>query len=513
MRVRNVSALLLVVGIMLSACSGTTTTSPTTGGAAASAQPKTGGTLRIGTSADVLTMDLPSYRGVQDLLIGSLIFDALAYQDKDGKLQPGLATSWKQTDPVTYVFTLRQGVKFQDGTPFNATAVKRYFERAIKGVKSARFYEMTKTITADTDSQVTFVLKNAFTPFLANVAFTTGFLQSPSSMDKSDEEISRNPVGTGPYKLTEWVAADHMTLVRNDLYWGPKPKLDKIIVRFIADDNTRMAALEAGEVDVIQNAPPHRAADLKKSSTLQLLTRPYAQSFWLAMTASYGPLKDKRVRQAIAMAVDRKSLVQNVTEGINREATGFIPPELMDSKTKPVVGDTAAAKKLLADAGYPTGFKIELWSPSGQYLKDNDQSAALQPMLKAIGVDVQIKNMTYAAYSDALRRHEGQLFVLGWAHTSSPDGFYRGVFLSTSTSNWSDYKNPAVDVLLNKAVAEPTLEAAVKDWQEVDQLLVDDAAGAPISFSSLIYASSKKVHDFFPTAFGIFDGIAGAWIE
>jgi peptide/nickel transport system substrate-binding protein len=184
----------------------------------------------------------------------------------------------------------------------------------------------------------------------------------------------------------------------------------------------------------------------------------------------------------------------------------------MDLSVKPIVGDVAAAKKLMVDAGYAKGFSIELWTPNGTYLKDNEQAQAIQPMLKLIGIDAKIKAMDYAAYSDGLRRHEGQLFVLGWAHTTTPDGFYRGVFLSTASSNWSSYKNGKVDGLINKAVAETSSETALKTWRELEQMLVDDAAGVPISYSSLLYVATKKVHDFYPTAFGMWD-IKSAWIE
>jgi peptide/nickel transport system substrate-binding protein len=465
----------------------------------------------IGTSQDVLTLDLPNYRSTQDLLVGGLMFDTLVVYDKDAKLQPGLAETWKQIDPTTYEFTLRKGVKFTDGTPLDGDAVKAHFERSMKALKGQRFHDMIKTITVSAE-KLTFTLSRPYTPFLGNLAFGTGGIQSPASIKQYGDQIAFNPVGSGPYKLADWQRGVSMRFVRNPDYWGTKPRLDEITVKFVQDESTRMASLEAGELDVIQNAPPQRAAELKNSKTLQLITRPYAQSFWLGFTATNQYLKDVRVRRAIAMVVDRTGLVNNVTEGIARVATGFLPPELAASTIKPITGDVAAAKQLLADAGYPSGFSIDLWAPNGTYLRDKEIAQAVQAPLKSIGVNANIRVLEYAAYADGLNRHEAGLFVLGWAHTSAPDAMLRGVFQSKSAANWSAYKNDNIDKLIDDAVAQPSYDQAVKIWQQIDQALIDDAAGVPIYWSTLLYATSAKVHDFFPTPLGMWD-VNTTWKE
>jgi peptide/nickel transport system substrate-binding protein len=501
----------LIVALVLGACSQSGVPVPSGGTSAAPASPKVGGTLAIGTSQDVLTLDLPNYRSTQDLLIGSIVFDTLVVYDKDAKLQPGLAESWKQIDPLTYEFKLRKGVKFTDGTPLDGDAVKSHFERSMKALKGQRFHDMIKTITVSGET-LTFVLSRPYTPFLGNLAFGTGGIQSPASIKQYGDQIAFNPVGSGPYKLAEWVRGVSMKFVRNPDYWGAKPNVDTINVKYVQDESTRMASLEAGELDVIQNAPPQRAAELSKSQTLRLITMPYGQSIWLGFTATNQYLKDARVRRAIAMMVDRNALVGSVTEGIARVATGFLPPELVPSTVKPITGDVAAAKKLLADAGYPNGFTIDLWTPNGTYLKDKEIAQAVQTPLKSIGVTANIKVLEYAAYSDGLNRHEAGLFVLGWAHTSAPDAMLRGVFQSKSAANWSAYKNDAIDKLIDDAVAQPTYEAAIKIWQQIDQALVDDAAGAPIYWSSLLYATRARVHNFYPTPLGVWD-VKTTWVE
>jgi peptide/nickel transport system substrate-binding protein len=503
----------LVLFIIAVACAPTGTTG-TTGAPSAPGQAKTGGTLRIGTSTDVLSMDMANYRGGQDWLVGSLVFDTLVAWNPDGTPRPSLAESWKQVDDKTYQITLRKGVKFTDGTPFNADAVKKGFERAGKTPFGKIFLFMIDSVSADNESTVTFKLNAPYSAFINNLAIMVDGIPSPTAVDKFGDQFVRNPVGTGPFKLTEWVAGQQMTFERNPDYWGTKPKLDKIVVKFIADESTRLAALDAGELDVIQNAPAQAAKDLKASSKNQLIAGAYSQTLWFGFNHSNPILAKKDVRQALSMAVDANGLVQNVTEGVTRVANGFFPPEVVKTQiTPPAKGDVAKAKALLAQAGYPNGFSIELWVPTGRYIRDKEIAQAIQQPLKAIGVDATIKALDYAAYSTGMGRREAGIFVLAWAFTSNPDTMLRSAFYSkTTATNWSAYNNPAIDKLVDSAVVQSKYEDAVKIWQQADQMLVDDYAGVPIYWSSNLFGASKKVHDFVQTPLGLFD-LNATWIE
>jgi peptide/nickel transport system substrate-binding protein len=478
----------------------------------ASAAPKSGGTLRVGIATDVLTLDLPNFQSAQDLQVGDQIFDTLVGYDKDLRIQPRLAESWKQVDDTTYQFTLRKNVKFEDGTPLNAAAVKTHFDRARTGQRQSSYYNAIESVTAIDDLTVGFKLKSPFAAFLQNLALATGGIESPAALNTFASDIAHHPVGTGPYKLSEWVPGVRVVLERNPDYWGSKPKLDKVVFTFLQDESVRMAGLDAGEQDVIQNAPPQRIAGLKSSSTLQLITGPYSQSFFLGMTATNPLLKDIRVRQAIAMTIDSKALVEGVTDGVVRIATGFVPPELMPITSKPIQHDPTKAKQLLADAGYANGLTIDLWTPNGRYLRDKEIAEVIQAQLKPIGIDATIKVLEYPAFVAGLGRHEAGLFLLGWQQTASPDTMLRAVFLSKSPINWSAYSNPKVDQLLDQAVGQPSFEKAVPLWQQADQALLDDVAGVPIYWSVLLYAGNRKVHDFLVDSLGNLN-LVNTWIE
>jgi peptide/nickel transport system substrate-binding protein len=503
---------ILLLVLLATACAPaqTGTSSPAPSGG--TAQPKTGGTLNVGISTDVLTLDMANYRSGQDWLVGSVMFDTLVAWGDDGIAKPALAESWKQIDPLTYQFTLRKNVKFTDGSPFNAAVVKKHFERAAQGTFGKTYYFMIASIVADNDTTVTFKLNQPYAAFINNVANMTGGIMSSAAIDKYGDTIGRNPAGTGPFKLTQWTAGERLVFERNPDYWGPKPYLDKIVFRYIGDESTRMASLEAGELDVIQNAPPQRAKDLKSSSTLQLIQGPYAQTIWLGFTHSNPILAKKDVREAIASVVDRSALVQGITEGITRPASGFVPPEVVKTGVSATRPDQAKAKELLTKAGYPNGLTIDFWVTTGRYLRDKEIAQALQQPLKTIGIDVQIKALDYAAFSSGMGRHEAALFLLGWGSTSNPDTMLRTVFHSKSAANWSDYKNPTIDKFLDDAIAQTSYENAVKLWSDADRALLNDFAGVPIYWASALYGATKKVHGFTQTPLGLYD-LTRAWIE
>jgi peptide/nickel transport system substrate-binding protein len=496
----------VLIALVVAACApGAPTGGASPTASVGSAQPKTGGTLTVGISTDVLTLDMANYRSGQDWLVGSLVFDSLITWGEDGTPKPSLAESWKQIDALTYQFALRKNVKFTDGSPFTAAVVKRHFERAAQGNFGKAYYFMIDSIVPEGDTTVTFKLKQPYAAFVNNLAIMTGGIMSSAAVDKFGETVGRNPSGSGPFRLAEWVAGERIVLERNPDYWGTKPYLDKIVLRYVADESTRMAGLDAGELDVIQNAAPQRAKDLRSSSSLQLIQGPYAQTIWLGFTHSHPILAKKEVREAIASVVDRDALVQGVTEGITRPANGFIPPEVVKTNVTATRPDQAKAKELLAKAGYPSGFTIDLWVTTGRYIRDREIAQALQQPLKSIGVDAQIKAMDYAAFSSGMGRHEAALFILGWGSSSNPDTLLRTLFHSKSAANWSDYKNPQIDRLLDDAMAQASYESAVKLWSQADRALLDDFGGVPIYWSSALYGASRKVHGFSQTPLGLYD--------
>lgn len=520
-------ALLLVMGACGDDDSGsdttggdTTTTAPSDG-TTTTAQATTttedmqsvsGGVLRIGTSQEVLTLDIPNYRSTQDIMTGAIVLETLITMDENGELHPLLATEWTQVDDVTYTFTLREGVEFSDGSAFNAAAVEKFFLRAKDALKGVRFYGKIDSIATNGDYEVTFTLSEPYSPFLRNIAYATGGIQSPASLDTfDDEELTRNPVGTGPFVLADWTGSTQ-TFERNEGYWGDPAPLDGLVLEFIPDDATRIAALENNEIDVVQNPPSFQVKDLAETPGLQVFQGSRAQNYFLAFNHSNPLLQDLNVRRAIAMALDMTQLVDGVSEGLPRLASGFVPPELVMMDTQTIPYDPQGAMDLLADAGYPNGFEIDLSGAIGVVPNDVEMVENIQQQLAQVGI-TGITNITeYADYSDRLSRHEFGISGLAWAHTGTPDSWFRGVFHSESAANWSAYSNPDADALIDAAATAPSLEEAAEIWAELDQLLVDDVAGVPIYWASYAWAASDKVHDFGYHPLGILY-VGSTWLE
>src|SRR5574341_371593 len=308
--------------------------------------------LRIAVGTDAETFDPHNYRSGFDLLLDDLITDTLVGADQNMAPVPRLAVSWEQPNDVTWRFKLRQGVRFHDGTPFNAQAVKVNFERNAKALKGSRFYGEIRDIRVVDASTVEFVLKRPFAPFFLNLTMPVGGLISPDQLAKGIDP-TRTLMGTGPFRLAEWIPNERIVLTRNPDYWGKPPKLQRLVFRRIREESTRYLALLKREVDVSADPPAYQLKGLRQSLLFDVIIEPQVRVLWLGFNFNDPVLKDRRVREAIALAVDRKAIVDQVLESVPREATaGVLPPELLP--TRPPLRfepNIDRAKQLLAQAG------------------------------------------------------------------------------------------------------------------------------------------------------------------
>jgi len=469
--------------------------------------------LRIAVGTDAETFDPHNYRSGFDLLLDNLITDTLIGADRTMKPAPRLAVSWQQVNDVTWRFALRPNVRFQDGTPFNAAAVKVNFERASKALKGSRFYGEIKEVRVIDPLTVEFVLNRPFAPFFYNLMMPVGGLISPAQLQQGVDP-TRMLIGTGPFKLAEWVPNDHITLVRNPAYWGKPPRLERVVFRRIREESTRHLALLRREVDVSQDPPAHQLKGLRDSLIFDIIVEPQARVLWVGFNFKDPVLKDRRVREAIALAIDRKAIVDQVLEGVPREATaGVIPPELLP--TRPPLRFTynpERARQLLAQAGYGSGLRLSIWTPQGRYFGDRQIAEVVQAQLARVGITASIQVMEYGAYVDAVNRHEQQLWIIGWAFTPHPDAMLRGVFQSKSAANWTAYANPEFDKALEDAVAITDPRKEAQAYWKLQKILMDDVALVPIYYAVNVYAASKKVRDFRTHPLELLD-LSETWVE
>ncbi|MHB1416526.1 MAG: ABC transporter substrate-binding protein [Chloroflexota bacterium] len=475
---------------------------------------KKGGNLRIGTRVDPQSLDPHHYKaGGIDIATIDLLMDGLVTFDRKMTIVPQLATEWDWPDNTTLRFKLRQGVVFQDGTPFNAQAAKVNIDRMSKAAEVSGYYGQIGSCETPDDSTVVIKLKAPFAPLLRNLASPLGGMVSPAAIDKYGEDLPRNPVGTGPYMLDQWLPKQQLVMKKNPTYWGTAPNLDTITLRPFPEEATRLLSFQAGELDVIQDPVPSSVKQIEQDARFQVLRATQLRNLWLGIENGDQTLENVKLRQAIAHAVDRKTLVDMVAEGLADVAESLVPPDMMDLPKVAYPFDPAKAKQLLSEAGYAQGIKLNLWAPQGRYLKDKEIGEAVQAQLKDVGIDANLQVWEWGAYNKAILEHQQQLWIQGWGFLAGdPDGM-ASLFGSKGAFNSFNLKDDQVDQLFAKGVSTVDEAARKSTYGELQKRLVQDLATVvPIYFQVGFYAATKKVHELYPHPLELID-LLDAWIE
>lgn len=504
-------ALTVAVSAALTGCSSGQEASQTANG---SAQPaanpqsgKTGGTLVIARLSDANNLDPHFLTQINSAaIIHHKVYEGLVRMDKESKYVPALATEWKQLDDVTWEFKLRQGVTFHDGAPFNAEAVKRTIARVQDpsvGSNRANLFEAIKEVKAVDDQTVQFILHYPYAPLLSVLAGAEGAILSPKAIDQYGKDLSKHPTGTGPYKFESWTPGQEVVLVKNENYWGGQPKLDKVVFKTVPEDTTRIAMVETGEAQVAEQLPVTEVDRVQNSSSMTLGRFESFSSDHIGINTKKKPFDDVRVRQAIAYAVDKESIIKGVYNDVGTPAHSSITPTMVgySPNVKGLDYNLEKAKQLLAEAGYANGLKATI------YLNDNKArisvAEVLQQQLKQIGIDLQVKVLEFGAYIDAASKGETDLFISGWGNaTGDADYNQYNLFHAKSQGapgNHSFYSNPEVDKLIEDGRKEKDPAKRTQIYEQAQQIEMNEAALIPYRFSENLAAIEK--------------GVEGVWIS
>ena len=363
--------------------------------------------LNVGLGAEPTSID-PHYHNLgPNNAIAESIYDRLINQNEKQQLKPGLAVSWKAVDDTTWVFNLRKGVKFHDGSDFTADDVLFTFERAPNVPNSpSSFAIFTKGKTLSKIDDYTIELKTAKPhPLTPNDISQVNIISKKAAQGASTEDFNsgKAAVGTGPFRFIKWVPGDRLIMQRNDNYWGPKAEWAVVNIRVIKSAPSRVAALLAGDVDFIDNVPTTDIARLKNDKNLTLSQGVSNRVIYLHLDHDRddspfvksqdggpikNPLKDVRVRKAISKAINRDLIVERVMEGVAIPAGQLLPEGFfgVSPKLKPEKHDPEGAKKLLADAGLPNGFQLTIHGPNDRYINDAKIAEAIAQMLTKVGI-------------------------------------------------------------------------------------------------------------------------------
>lgn len=492
--------------------------------------------LVFARGGDSVGLDPANETDGESFYVTRTVIDTLVdYEVDNTNIIPGLAKSWEPKDKagLVWVFNLREGVKFHDGTPFNAEAVKFNFDRWMDENNPYRYEgeafeywgymfgkDTIKEVRVVDEYTVEIELNKPFAPFINNLAMPCFGISSPAAIKKFGKDYFKNPVGTGPFKFVEWVKDDKIVLEKNTDYWGEGPKLDKLIFRTIPDNSARLMELQAGTIDIMIGLSPQDVQIVKDDQNLQLLLRPSMNVGYLAMNMMKEPFDNPLVRKAINHAVDKKALIDAFYAGLAKPAKNPLPPSLWgyNDEIKDYEYDPAKAKALLAEAGYPNGFKTELWAMpvARPYMPQPKEIAtALQQQLAAVGIEAEIVTMDWATYLEKGEFGEHKLYLIGWTgDNGDPDNFLY-VLLDKdnakvgSAGNFAFYKSDQVHDLLVAAQEETDQAKRAKLYEEAQEIIHEDAPWVPLVHSTPPIAARKSVKNFIPHPTG---GEATFWM-
>ncbi|UCE31934.1 MAG: ABC transporter substrate-binding protein [Burkholderiales bacterium] len=482
-------------------------------------------TLRIGLASEATSIDPHFHNLTPNNQIASTIFDGLANQGPNQELLPGLAVSWKPIDDLTWEFKLRQGVKFHDGSDFNADDVVCTFERAPNVPNSPAgfgLYTKGKTVVKVDDHTVHIKTEKPY-PLMVNDVSTINIVSDTKGCKATTEQFNKGEAtaGTGPYMFVEYVPGDRIVLKRNDAYWGRKAEFEDVILKPIKSDPARVAALLAGDVDLINDLPTIDVGRMKQEGKVAISEGTSNRIMYLHMDqfrddSPYisgkdgarikNPLRDVRVRKAISLAINRPAIVERVMEGQAIPAGQLLPKGFfgVSDKLKPLAYDPNTAKKLLAEAGYPDGFKLRIHGPNDRYINDAKIVEAIAQMLTRIGIEADIETLPRSVFFSRAsaggkdKTPEFSLYLAGWGAGSGEASSPLRSLIHTydrskgmGAANRGRHSNAEVDKVIQQALVTVDDARRAALLAQATEMAIENVAIIPLHYQVNAWGMKK----------------------
>jgi peptide/nickel transport system substrate-binding protein len=424
---------------------------------------------------------------------------------------PALAAELpKLVAPTVWEVKLRKGVKFHNGEEFTAESVKFSLERVKTGMRSSSNFRPIDNVEVVDPHTVKVHTTKPWPTFVSIMTFRQASMYPPKAYAGKDSAfISKNPIGTGPYKFVRWSKDEEIVLEANEQYWRGAPKIKTVVFRPIPDDAVRVAALQNGEVDVAVNIPPHLANIIAGHPKIFLSTAPSIRTLQLMfVTHEYdaqhklvGPYKgvtaDKRVRQAIAYALDVDEIIKGVLDGkAMRTATLLTPLHFgYDPSLKPIKQDLGKVKQLLTEAGYPSGLEITLNGPQGRYVRDKEVAEAVAGQLTKAGIKTQLKTYEFVNYLNNLVyvHKPGPVWLIGWGTPTVDAETVYGPLFRTG-SNLGNYHNADFDGMVDQAQTQMDEKQRLALYHRINKLWIDDMPAVPLYQQLDLYGANKRLN-------------------
>jgi len=472
------------------------------------------GKVVLAQGVDPTTLDMMNQSESPASNVGRHIWDSLVERDENLKIVPNLAAELpKLVAPTTWEIKLRKGVKFHNGEDFNAESAKFSLERLAQGqgkLRGATFFAPIDRVEIVDPYTVRVHTKKPWPTLTVVLSFVQGSMYPPKEYaGKDSAAISKTPIGTGPFKFVRWSKDEELVLEANPSYWRGAPKVKTVVFRPIPDDAVRVAALQNGEIDLAVNIPPHLGAIIDKHPKLFLSTAPSIRTIQLMFythqmdaqhkaTGPYnGPTADKRVRQAIAYAIDADEIIKTVLDGKGIRVATMLPSMHFgyDPALKPLKADVARAKKLLAESGHPNGIDIVLNSPQGRYVRDKEVAEAVSGQLTKAGIRTTLKTFEFVNYlNNMVYVHKaGPVWLIGWG-TNTMDAETVYVPLFRAPGIFVNWQNDDFNRMVDEAQSIMDEKKRREQYHRLNKLWVEETPAVPLYQQVDLYGVSKRVN-------------------
>lgn len=517
---KKLAALLLaaVMTLSLAACGGKDAEQGNPADSSSEAENKVADELIVLTGSDASTFDPHFCTDSATEIFNKNMYNNLVRFNADMEIIPDLAESWSVSeDGLTWTFKLRSGVKFHDGTDFDASAVKTTLERLLDpdvGSPRRSVLASIETVEVVDASTVAITTVSPNGALLQQLAHPVGAIISPTALDTYGDDISSHPVGTGPFKYVEWKIGEEIVMERNEDYFDGAPMVQTVYFRVVPEDATRAMLLQSGQADVAMRLPVTEIERLKGTDKVSVEEGDTVMTMYVALNNSKGVLQDARVRQAMNYAVDKDVIVNDILGGLATVADAPISPSTWGyASTMKYERDVEKAKSLLTEAGYPDGIDLTLWTPAGRYLMDIQVSENLQAQWADAGIRVSIRQWEFQALMSEVKKGEFDMVLLGWSpSTGDADQGMYPVFHSTQfppNSNRAFYSNAAVDQLLDGARVEVDSAKRADLYKQAEQIVMDEAAWVFLYYpkQALAFRSNISGIEMLPTEHILLSGV------
>lgn len=494
------------------------------------------GTLVFGGNGEPVSLESGNITDGISILVQRQIYDTLVdFKNGTTELTPGLATSWKSNANATsWTFTLRRNVKFHDGTPFNADAavfnLQRWWDKKHPyGFRDqGRTFEIVGDLLGGYKGDATSVIKNIVkvndytvrvdlnkpSSVIPDVLAAGYFgIASPAAIRSQGAKYGTpagKAVGTGPFAFQSWRSGDRVTLSAFKTYWGEKAKVATVVIRAVKDPSQRLNELKAGTIDFANDLSPDSLRSIQNDRNLVAVKRPSFNVGFVSLNNRHPALKNNKVREAVSMAINKKAIVEAFWPGLGVSNASFVPPVLARYNSSKVPADyrfdPAAAKKMLADAGYPSGFTVDLWymPVSRPYFPNPKPIAeAMAADLAAIGVKVNLKTQDWAKYLEDRNKAPGfDMYMIGWTGDyGHPDNFY-SAYYGPNASRDIGYNSIQIQNLLEKGRAATTEAARRAAYSQLHEVTYNAKFRIPIAHSQPLAAARTYVKGWIPSPLG-----------